>query len=140
MARHAYHDHLREVPLFADLDADELDAVGRTATELRIDAGGVLMHQGDVAHDMMVVVDGTVEVTRDGEHVADVGPGGFVGEMALLSRGRRSSTVTAKTAVTVIHIDGRSFASLLDDVPRIAVKMLPVVAGRVTASSDHHTH
>lgn len=136
----AYHDNLRKVPLFADLDDDELDAVGRAATELRFEPGRVLMKEGQIAHEMVVVVDGTLEVTRDGEHIADIGPGGFAGEMALLTGAARNSTVTAKTDIVVIHIDGRSFSTLLEDVPQIAVKMLPVVAARVTAASDHHSH
>ena len=140
MRKNAYHAHLREVPLFAELDDDELDAVGRTATELRLEPGKILMKEGEVAHDMVVVLEGTLEVTRDGEHIADIGPGGFAGEMALLTRTTRNSTVRAKTPITVIHIDGRSFSSLLEDVPQIAVKMLPIVAGRVTANSDHHSH
>ena len=98
------------------------------------------MKEGEVAHDMVVVLEGTLEVTRDGEHIADIGPGGFAGEMALLTRTTRNSTVRAKTPISVLHIDGRSFSSLLEDVPQIAVKMLPVVAGRVTANSDHHSH
>ena len=140
MTKNAYHDQLREVPLFAELEEDELDAVGRTATELRFESGKVLMTEGEVAHDMVIVLDGTLEITRDGEHIADLGPGGFAGEMALLTRSTRNSTVRAKTPITVLHIDGRSFSSLLEDVPQIAVKMLPVVAGRVTANLDHHTH
>jgi CRP-like cAMP-binding protein len=140
MRKNAYHAHLREVPLFAELDDDELDAVGRTATELRLEPGRILMKEGEVAHDMVVVLEGTLEVTRDSEHIADIGPGGFAGEMALLTRTTRNSTVRAKTPISVLHIDGRSFSSLLEDVPQIAVKMLPVVAGRVTANSDHHSH
>ncbi len=140
MKKNEYHTHLREVPLFAELDHDELDAVGRTATELQLEPGKILMKEGEVAHDMVVVLEGTLEVTRDGEHIADIGPGGFAGEMALLTRTTRNSTVRAKTPISVLHIDGRSFSSLLEDVPQIAVKMLPVVAGRVTANSDHHSH
>jgi CRP-like cAMP-binding protein len=48
--------------------------------------------------------------------------------------------VTASTDVVVLHIDGRSFSTLLDDVPQIAVRMLPVVASRVTAATDHHSN
>ena len=140
MKKKAYHAHLREVPLFAELDDDELDAVGRSATELQHEPGKILMKEGEVAHDMVVVLEGTLEVTRDGEHIADIGPGGFAGEMALLTRTTRNSTVRAKTSISVLHIDGRSFSSLLENVPQIAVKMLPVVAGRVTANSDHHSH
>ena len=140
MAKHRYHDYLRKAPLFADLSDDELDAVGRTATELSFEPGNVLMKEGDLAHEMVIVVEGTLEVTRGGRHIADIGPGGFAGEMALLTRATRNSTVVASTPVVVIHLDGRSFSSLLHDVPQIAVGMLPVVASRATASSDDHTH
>jgi CRP-like cAMP-binding protein len=139
MAKHTFHDHLREIPLFADLDDDELDAVARVATELDLPAGRVLMREGEFAHEMLVIITGTLEVTRDGEHIADIGPGGFAGEMALLTHAKRNSTVVTKTPVDVIHIDGRSFSALLEDVPRIAVKMLPIVASRVTANSERHS-
>lgn len=140
MARKSHHEHLRRVPLFSSLDNDELDAVGQTATELDYDAGRVLMNEGARAHEMFVIVEGTVEVTKGGEHVADVGAGGFVGEMALLANANRNSTVTAKTKVDVLHIDGREFTTLLRRVPEIAVKMLPIVAGRVIDNSDSHEH
>lgn len=138
MSKNTYHDELRKVPLFADLRADELDALAQTATGLRFEAGKVLMREGQVAHEMFVVLSGTLEVTRGGEHVADIGPGGFAGEMALLTHSHRTSTVTATTDVALLHIDGRSFSTLLEEVPQIAVRMLPVVASRVEASFDHH--
>jgi CRP-like cAMP-binding protein len=140
MARNKYHNHLREVPLFSGLDDEELDAVDRAATELRFGAGKVLMKEGEVAHEMIVVLEGTLEVTRGGAHIADIGPGSFAGEMALLTRAHRNSTVTAKTDIVVLDIDGRSFSAVLEDAPQIAVKMLPVVAARVNANSDHHSH
>ena len=123
-----YHDFLRQVPLFSGLDDHELDAVDRTSTELDFEAGRTLLTQGRLAHEMFVVLEGTLEVVRDGEHIADIEAGGFAGEMALLSHSHRNSTVVAKTDVRVIHIDGREFATLLREVPDIARKMLPVVA------------
>ena len=140
MAKKSHHEHLRQVPLFANLDAKELDAVGLTATELDYPAGRVLMREGERAHEMYVLVEGTVDVTQGYTHVADVGPGGFVGEMALLAHSGRNSTVTAKTDIVVLHIDGREFSTLLNRVPTIAAKMLPIVAGRVVDNSDHHSH
>lgn len=139
MAKNQYHEYLRKVPLFADLDRSELDHVSQSATDLDLDPGDVLMREGSMANEMVIVVEGTLEVTRDGEHVADIGPGGFAGEMALLTHSRRNSTVTTKTRCSVLHIDGRAFSALLEDVPEIAVKMLPIIAGRVTANSDHHS-
>lgn len=135
MAKHAYHDHLKQVTLFADLDEDELDAVARCATQLDYKAGKVLMTEGGSAHEMFVVVEGVVEVTRDGEHVADLGPGSFAGEMALLTHTHRNSTVTTKTAASVLHLDGRGFTGVIHEVPSIAAKMLPIIAARVVQNS-----
>ena len=137
MAKHAYHDHLTPVPLFAGLTEDELDAVAHSATQLDYKAGKVLMREGEVAHEMFVLVEGEVEVTRGGEHVADVGPGGFTGELALITHHHRNSTVTAKTDVSVLHIDGREFFGVLNVAPLIAVKLLPIIAERL-AKTEHH--
>jgi CRP-like cAMP-binding protein len=140
MAKNKYNEYLKRVPLFRDLDNRELDAVGAVVTDLRFNAGQVLIRQGDSAHEMFIVTVGELEVTRDGEHVADLGPGSVACEMAVLARAQRNSTVTAKTDVEVLHIDGRSLQTLFADVPEIAVKMLPIVAGRVIENSDHHAH
>lgn len=135
--KHAYHDHLTPVPLFAGLSDDELDAVAHAATQLDYKAGKVLMREGELAHEMFVLVTGELEVTRDGEYIADIGPGGFAGELALVTNHHRNSTVTAKTDVSVLHIDGREFAGVLEAAPRIAVKLLPIIASRL-ATVEHH--
>lgn len=140
MAKKSHHEHLRQVPLFANLDVKELDAVGQTATELDYASGKVLMREGERAHEMFVLIEGDVEVTQSGRHIADIGAGGFVGEMALLAHSSRNSTVTTTSEAVVLHIDGREFGTLLDRVPTIAAKMLPIVAGRVVENSDHHSH
>jgi CRP-like cAMP-binding protein len=139
MAKNQYHEYLKQVPLFADLDKRELDHVSQAATDLELEPGNVLMREGSIANEMVIVVDGTLEVTREGQHVADIESGGFAGEMALLTHSHRHATVTTKTKCSVLHIDGRAFSALLEDVPEIAVKMLPIVAGRVTANSIEHS-
>ena len=70
---HAYHEHLKAVPLFADLGEHELDVVAKATTELDLKAGYALITEGQWAHEMFVVVCGSLEVTRDGAHVADIG-------------------------------------------------------------------
>lgn len=140
MAKNEYHEYLKRVPLFRDLDNDELDSVGAVVTTLRFKTGETLIHQGAAAHEMFIIANGTLEVTRDGQHIADLGPGDFAGEMAVLARTHRNSTVAAKTDAEVLHIDGRSLQALFADVPQLAVKMLPIVAGRVIENSDHHSN
>lgn len=131
MSKNAYHEHLLAVPLLAGLDSDELDEVAQITTDLKVPAGRKLISEGSNAQEMVIVIDGKLEVTRDGEHVADVGPGGFAGEMALLNRSARSATVTASDDSRVLHLEGSSFDVLLQRVPMIAVKMLPVLAARL---------
>lgn len=140
MARNDYHAHLKSVPMFADLGRHELDVIAHASTELDLKAGHVLMSAGGSAHEMFIVIEGELEVTAEGEHIAKIGPGGFAGEMALLTRSHRHATVTALTKVHVLHIDGRAFATILEEAPQIAVKMLPIVASRVNELSDHHAH
>ena len=140
MIKNAYHDHLRTVPLFANLDRHELDELGLLATELAFGPGKVLFRQGDRAQEMFIVVEGTLVVTRDDVYIADIGPGGFAGEMALLTDCPRNATVTTKSDVRLLHIEARSLQTLLESVPQIAVKMLPVVAGRAAANSQFASH
>jgi CRP-like cAMP-binding protein len=95
------------------------------------------MREGRTAYELFIVAEGELEVTRDGQHIADIGPGGVAGELAVLNHVTRNSTVTTKTDVSLIHIDGREFRTLLEQVPEIAVKLLPIVAARASANADH---
>ena len=61
-----------------------------------------------------LIVEGTASVTLKGKAVAELGPGEFVGEMALLDHSPRSATVTAQTPMRLLAMNPRSFASLLN--------------------------
>lgn len=133
-----YLDHLRQVPLFSGLNRHELQEVAKLSTELRIAAGTHLITEGTTAREFFVIVEGEAEVTRDGELLATVGPGAIQGELSLLLDRPRTAAVTAKTSMVILDVDRRSFNALLDDVPMIARKMLPVVAERLAANSEDH--
>jgi CRP/FNR family transcriptional regulator, cyclic AMP receptor protein len=140
MPRNAHLSKLKSVPLFADLDDHELDLVDRSVTEVNVHAGHVLMQEGHSAHEMVVVIEGSLEVTRAGERIAALGPGDFAGEMALLSHSNRHATVKATTESKLLVIEGREFLSVVTDAPHLAVKMLPIVAQRVVENSENYTH
>lgn len=129
MNRH--DDELLQVPLFADFNKHELEHIHSVSTTLKFKQGDVLMEEGAIGHEMVVVLEGQLEVTHKGEHVADIKAGGFAGELALLCHRPRNSRVVAATDGQFLHIDGRGFMALLDTVPHLAVKMLPIVAARV---------
>lgn len=139
MARNEYHDYLRAVPLFADVDEDDLDVIGAAVTELNVTAGDVLMRAGSSAREMVIVLDGQLCVKLGDTEIATIDSGGFAGEMGLLAGRPRNATVAAKTDTRILHIDSRSFDSVLSEAPQIAVKMLPIVAKRVVENNARHS-
>ncbi len=79
-----------------------------------------------------MIEEGTVVVEARGSVEIELGPGEFVGELALLvPESTRSARVRAKTDVRCLAIGAAEFKQLLDDEPRIALAMLPVVAERL---------
>lgn len=131
MAEHL--ERLRDVSLFAGATDAELAEISKVTTELSLDAGTSLATQGTTAREAFVIVEGEAEVTVDGRHVATLGPGTCVGEIALLDSGVRSATVTALTPMTVLVLDPREFHALLLAVPSITVKIASTLAARVRA-------
>jgi CRP/FNR family cyclic AMP-dependent transcriptional regulator len=122
---------LRDVPLFAGLGKSELEQVGRWTTELDLPAGKVLGRQGSIAYEFFVIEDGVAEVRIDGEHVTDLGPGDFFGEIGLLERDRRTATVTATTPIRVIVMLGSEFRAMEREMPRVAEQVREAIQQRL---------
>ena len=126
---------LREISLFAGLGKRELEQVGQWTTELELPEGQVLGRQGSIAYEFFVIEDGTAEVTIDGEHVADLGPGDFFGEIGLLERERRTATVTATRPIRVIVMLGSEFRAMEREMPRVAAQVRQAIADRLPRTS-----
>ena len=123
--------HLREVPLFADLEQDALERILAASSELACPAGQVLIRHGDRGAGMFVVEEGTVVVEAPG-HTIDLGRGEFVGELSLLvPESTRVARVRAKTPVRCLALNRATFEDLLESEPRFAVTMLRLVAQRL---------
>jgi MFS family permease len=86
---------LRSIEMFAFLTPAGLERVAAHLEPLRPRKGEVIIRQGDVGDRVYVVEGGALEVRKDGTHVADLGPGSMVGEIALLRDVPRTATVTA---------------------------------------------
>ena len=93
MARDAWLDHLAQVPLFAECDKRQLQQVAAAAVEISVEAGKVLVREGEPGHECFVIVTGSATVTRDGATLANLGPGAVVGELAPLTGGVRTATL-----------------------------------------------
>jgi cAMP-dependent protein kinase regulator len=97
---------LKSIALFEEVGDEELAEIAPFATEVSVEEGRELVREGDFSYEFMAVEEGQVEVTRAGEHVADLGPGDFFGEMGLLEKTLRNATVTAKTPVRLVTLTG----------------------------------
>jgi CRP/FNR family cyclic AMP-dependent transcriptional regulator len=97
---------LKSIPLFEEVGDEELAQIAPFAQEVSVEEGKVLVREGDYSYEFMAIDEGEVEVTRGGDHVADLGPGDFFGEMGLLEKSLRNATVTAKTPVRLVTLTG----------------------------------
>lgn len=126
---------LKQVPLFSDCSRRELTEIATITDEIHFPAGTALMKEGDVGKEFVVVVDGTVEVRRNGRPVPFKGDANFFGETALLTGTPRNATVTTTSPVRALVITARSFGRLLTDSPGIQRKILASLAARLPESS-----
>ena len=93
---------LRSVSLLALLPESTLERLARALVRVEAAPGEVVIREGDEGDRFYIIETGTVEVTRDGRHIVNLGPGDYVGEIALLRDRLRTATVTA-TSPTVLH-------------------------------------
>lgn len=122
---------LRKVPMFAELDENELAWVADLASGFEVPAGFVLIEHGQPGSGMFIITEGTVVVELP-QGPVELGPGEFVGELPLLADGiTRIARVRAKTPVKGLAISRMAFKELLEREPRVAVRMLPVLGRRL---------
>ena len=94
-------------------------------------AGRLIVDQGQTGREAFIVLEGTVNVVRNGKKVANLGAGNVVGELSLLDHGPRTATVVCETDCTLMLITQRHFLAVVDDVPALAHKLLASLAGRI---------
>jgi MFS family permease len=100
---------LRGVPLLSLLPEPTLNRLALALVPVHAATGDVVIREGDTGDRFYVIEDGTVEVTKEGRHVVSLGPGDFVGEIALLRDVPRVATVTAASAVLLQALDREHF-------------------------------
>ena len=129
---------LRELELFASLDDVELERVRSLAAERGVAAGETIVEEWDLGRDFYVVVDGIADVARGGEHVNEVGPGGFFGELAALEWGAsftysRMASVVARTPMRLLVIAPEALTTLIVELPSLERAVTAVRRTRLAA-------
>jgi CRP-like cAMP-binding protein len=122
---------LGNVPLFSGLDPRELETISRTVHERTFDEGDVVAEEGQGGVGFFVIRDGEAKVTVGGNEVRRLGPGDYFGEIALISEGARTATVTAETRLRCYGLTPWEFRPLVQTNAGIAWKILQALARQV---------
>lgn len=136
LGKNAKIELLKRVPLFAGCSKGELRELALVADELDLKEGRTLVREGGPGREFFVLVDGTVRVSRDGRKLAELGPGDWFGEIALLTNTPRTATVTASSPLRVLVITDRSFRNVVERMPTIALKVLSTISERLTRDAQ----
>lgn len=139
-SRHPTVELLSRVPLLAGVSRAQLGKVAGLAEEASYNAGRVIVKKGDPGKAFYVIVEGNAKVVKGkivtARREAELGPGEFFSELALLDGEPRAATVIAATPLTTIRIERAAFRRLLREEPDLAIKVLEGMARRTRKILD----
>jgi len=95
---------LKSIRLFEQLSDEQLRSIAPFADETSVPEGEQLVREGDFSYELIGIEEGTAQVTRGGDRVADLGPGDFFGEIGVMERGLRTATVVATSPMRLITL------------------------------------
>ncbi len=127
---------LREVPLFSEMDDQEVAELRTIMDELKFKTGQIIIREGETGDLFYVVTEGHAHVLisdASGQEVVihEVGPGGFFGELSMLTREPRSARVKAVEDITVLALERDEFFDFLKKRPAAAIDVLVELGGRL---------
>lgn len=123
-------ERLRRLPLFGELDHHDLSTLAHHVREARAVVGEVLFEEGSIPHELLVIEEGTAEVTSGGRTLATIGPGDVVGETGLLLHQRRTATVRATSPIRAVAVAADDLAVIEAEMPEIADQLRQIMRAR----------
>ena len=126
---------LEEIRLFSGVSRGELERVAKSAIEVDVPEGFQLVHQGHVAYEFFVIQQGTADVIRDGEKIAELGPGDFFGEIGMMETERRTADVVATSPMFLVVLHARDFTKIEDELPTVSDRIRSAVRARLDHAS-----
>jgi len=131
LRKNAKMELLKRVPLFERCSRRELGEIAMLADELDLPSARQLTKEGAGGYEFIILVEGEAEVVRGVRVVNKLGPGDFVGEIALVSGKPRTATVRTLGPARVLVVTASGFRTLMRDVPSIKDKVLEAVTSRL---------
>jgi CRP-like cAMP-binding protein len=121
---------LASIDLFSSLSKRERTEIAGRADEIDVPEGTHLVREGEFAYEFFVIEDGSAEVLRDGQHVADLGPGDFLGEIGIVTRAPRNASVIAREPTRVMVLSEQDFRGVARSFPTVAEQIREAVRER----------
>ncbi len=122
---------LQDVPLFSGLGKEELSRIADVGREVNFEPGQSILKQGEPGLSFLLILEGKVEVRKNGKKVATTGPGGFFGEMTVFDDKPRSADVVAIERTTCFGMTNWSFIPVLRSNPSIAIGIIQELVKRL---------
>ena len=126
---------LEEMRLFSGISRNELERVAKSAIEVDVPEGFYLVRQGHIAYEFFVIQSGTADVVRDGEKIAELGPGDFFGEIGMMETERRTADVVATSPMFLVVMHQRDFTKIEEELPTVADRIRSAVRARLDHAS-----
>ena len=127
---------LAAVPIFAPLPGGSLEHVAARLVPLRIDAGTVVVREGDMGDRFYIVAEGEVEVSQYDRPISELRSGDYFGEIALLRDSPRTATVTARTDSVLYALDRDDFLAAVTGHPQAAEAAETVMSARLAGPAS----
>lgn len=127
---------LAKTDLFRGVHKRALRRLAEGAVILEHPAGSAILDEGDKGVSLHLILDGTAEVSLHGRHRADIGPGDYFGEIAVLDGKPRTATVTAKSDVTALAIGIWHLQPIFLTEPSVMTAMVQVLCARLRAVEE----
>jgi CRP/FNR family cyclic AMP-dependent transcriptional regulator len=123
-------ERLKAIPLFAGLNRRERRALAPRADEVELEQGRVIVREGEWAYEFFAIEEGTAEVRRGEQLLAELGPGDFFGEMGLVGDTRRNANVIASSPLKVVVMTAQAFRQTARELPEVATKIRAAIEER----------
>ncbi len=124
-------DHMRKVPLFRGMHTSALETVADRASETTFEDGETLTREGEAGDTFYIIIEGRLEVSKQGTTVRELGPGDFLGEISLVDGGPRTATVTAVGPVQALVIRRADFLEMVEWDSAVRLGILTALTERI---------
>jgi len=122
---------LKGIQLFSGLDDRNLESLAESGREVFFETGTKILRQGELGLAFLLILDGGVEVIRDGKRLASLGRGQFFGEMTAVDDQPRSADVVAMKPTTCFGLPAWSFDAMLAGNPSVAKSVIRELVRRL---------